>query len=320
MKKMCLLVIILLILPISYAANLKLEVYLDDFIYLGNTYTKLFKITNLDHITGQTDCINLTLGYNISNITGTAEITCLNSWKTAGTGEFTPTSTGTYTLCGWIINTTITACKNITVLNQGQEPPEQPSQQIPQQPLQQSQKAKSEIEILDIDNKAKFGKSIEVKLRIYRGDTRKYAVYAEIEDISKKTTMHFKNKFTNYTLTIPIQIKPNCNEKYPDGRYKVNVHGLGTSDSEKITVSGLTKSVCNTEKITIEKNITVKEQCPKCPEINNTSENKNIKCLYQSYKKPKIIYKSSSQKAADLVPKLIIAVLAIFTIILIWRR
>jgi len=318
MKKMCILAILLLILPISYAANLKLEVYLDDFIYLGNTYTKLFKITNLDHITGQTDCINLTLNYTISNITGIAEITCLNSWKTAGTGEFTPASAGTYELCGWIINTTITACKNITVLNQGQEPPQQQPQQ---QPLQQyQQQTQSKIEIIKIDNNAKFGQAVDVKLEIYKGDTRKYAVYAEIEEISKKTTMHFKDKFTSYTLTIPIQIKPNCNEKYPDGKYNLKIHGLGTSDSEKITVSSLTKSLCKTEKITIEKNITVKEQCPKCPEIQDIPENNDIKCLYQSYKKPKIIYESSSKKAANLVPKLIIAVLAVFTIILIWRR
>ncbi len=68
MRKEVLLAILLLILPFVSAANLSLEVYLDDVVYLGNTYTKLFKIRNLDHVSGETDCINLTLGYNISDI------------------------------------------------------------------------------------------------------------------------------------------------------------------------------------------------------------------------------------------------------------
>ncbi|MBW2993265.1 hypothetical protein KY317_01690, partial [Candidatus Woesearchaeota archaeon] len=191
-------------------SGLEITVYLDDVVYTGNTYTKLFKIRNLDHVSGETDCINLTLGYNISDIkSDIVEVTCLNSWKTANTGEFTPVVAGDYVLCGWIADTTAASCKNITVLNQGEEVIEEETQQ---------QQTESEIEILGADD-VKFGGVIDVKARVYRGDTKKYAVYAEIEDISKKTTMHFKDRFTNYTLTIPVQIKPNCDEKYQEGKY-----------------------------------------------------------------------------------------------------
>ncbi len=162
----------------------------------------------------------------------------------------------------------------------------------------------------------KFGGVIDVKIRIYRGDTRKYAVYAEIEDISKKTTMHFKDKFANYTLTIPVQIKPNCNEKYQEGKYELKVHGLGTSDSEEIVVSGLTKSLCKTENIIIEKNITIEKACN--PDLIERPE--NVVCLYQSYKLPKIIYESSSAKADRLTAFLIIGILGLLSGVLVWRR
>jgi len=312
-----LLLLILLILPSVSAANLSLEVYLDDFIYIGNTYTKLFKIKNLDHQTGQKDCINLSLGYNISGVkSDIVEIKCLNSWKTAGTGEFTPNKTGNYTLCGWIINTTITACKNITVLEQNQIIPEkQEEQELQEQEAQKEQE--SEIEILDVDERAKFGEIIEVKLRIYRGNTRKYAVYIRINEATPRFTLHIKEKYTNFTFTIPLQIKPNCNKKLDEGTYKLKVEGLGTEDSKKIKISGFKKSMCN--------------QCKECKCKNTTTafiqnitqeipiEKQLIECA-SARKLPITVYKTSDQKARELIPKLLITTLSVFVIILIWRR
>jgi hypothetical protein len=92
--------------------GLKLAVYIDDEIYVSNTYTSLFKITNLDHISRVTDHINLTLAYNIT-LNGvlikqeTVLITELNSYKTSNTGSFSPTTAGNYTISGWIINSTV---------------------------------------------------------------------------------------------------------------------------------------------------------------------------------------------------------------------
>lgn len=102
----------------------------------------------------------------------------------------------------------------------------------------------------------KFGGVVNVKMDVYRGDTSKYAVYAYIEDeegnkISEKNTMHFRNKFTNYTLTVPIQLKPNCNERYGKGEYEIIVNGLDTEDKEEVYIEGITNSLC--EEIEIEK-------------------------------------------------------------------
>jgi hypothetical protein len=316
-----LLLLILLILPSVSAANLKLEVYLDDYIHIGNTYTKLFKITNLDHVTGHTDCINLTLGYNISNITATVEINCLNSWKTANTGEFTPNQTGNYTLCGWIINTTITACKNITVLAQNESIPEQQEEQETQQEQEtrqgQETNQDSEIEILGVDEKAKFGETIEVKLRIYRGNTRKYAVYLKLEGAADTAKLYINEKYKNFTFTIPLQIKPNCNKKLEPGKYKLKVEGLDAEDTRNIKIMDYKRGICN--------------KCEECKCKNTTTtivqnisqetplEKQLIECA-SARKLPLTVYKTSDQKAKELIPKLLIATLTILTIILVWRR
>ena len=319
MRRIFLLVVLLFALPAVLAVQgLEITVYLDDVVYIGTTYTKLFKIKNLDHVSGETDHINVTCGYNISEVKqGIFELIDLNYYKTANTGEFTPAVAGDYVLCGWIINSSVddanknddSACKNITVLNQGQEHAEEKQEE--QEELQKE----SEIEIIDADD-VKFGGVIDVKIKVYRGDTRKYAVYAEIEGISKKTTMHFKDKFTNYTLTIPVQIKPNCDEKYSEGKYKLKVYGLGTSDSNKIVVSDFTKSLCRTENIIIEKNVTIEKVCNE----NLVERPENVVCLYQSYKLPKVIYESSSAKADRLTAFLIIGILGLLSGVLIWRR
>ena len=109
--------------------GLRIEVNLDDILYLGKDYTSLFRIDNLDHISGITDYINLTVVYNISGPNffkqEVFELTNLNSYKTAGTGNFKPDKAGNYTICGQILNPTVDdqnkeddiACKNVSVIN-----------------------------------------------------------------------------------------------------------------------------------------------------------------------------------------------------------
>jgi len=111
----------------------------------------------------------------------------------------------------------------------------------------------SYVKIVDIslgsDNKAKFGEAVDVKVNIYRGDTSKYSIslWAEgISKISSKTTkIHTLTRFINYTFTVPVQLKPNCNEKYDDGNYNIKLEGLDSSDSASIKVEGLTSSLCS---------------------------------------------------------------------------
>jgi len=88
--------------------GLKLTVYISETVFVGMIYTSLFKIENLDHISGTIDTINLTIGYNITleneTFTNQTILTGLNSYKTAETGYFSPTIPGNYTIIGWIIN------------------------------------------------------------------------------------------------------------------------------------------------------------------------------------------------------------------------
>lgn len=111
----------------------------------------------------------------------------------------------------------------------------------------------SSVRIIEVklgtDNKAKFGEAVDVKVNIYRGDTSKYSIslWAEgTSKISSKTTkIHTLTRFTNYTFTVPVQLKPNCNEKYDDGNYNIKIEGLDSSDSASIKVEGLTSSLCD---------------------------------------------------------------------------
>ena len=114
------------------------------------------------------------------------------------------------------------------------------------------------IEDLGSDDEAKFGDIVKVNFHVYKGDTSKSSVKLYIENnedrITKITKASLDNKFTNYTLTLPLQIYPNCNEKFDDGSYYVK---LGwTSESEpadefKIKVNGINMDYCS--KIYVEK-------------------------------------------------------------------
>ena len=99
---------------------------------LGITYNNLFKVINTLYKSGETWSINLSVNYwiylgNSTNFTvmknATFNIVNLNKQKTANTGNWTPNQTGTFTICGRIINATTTydnttVCKyNITVID-----------------------------------------------------------------------------------------------------------------------------------------------------------------------------------------------------------
>ncbi|MBI4149003.1 lamin tail domain-containing protein [Candidatus Woesearchaeota archaeon] len=115
--------------------DLSLSVALDPIVHLFVNYTSLFKITNLDHQTGIDDSINATVFYNVSRnntliFTSTFEVVDLNSFKTARTGSILLNETGNYTLCGEILNTTVSnynrsndfACGSIQALDTSSVP------------------------------------------------------------------------------------------------------------------------------------------------------------------------------------------------------
>lgn len=107
------------------------------------------------------------------------------------------------------------------------------------------------------DNISKFGESDRVKVRIYKGNTSKYSVSLWIEDssgtkiTSETTSINLYSKYTEYLVTLPFQIKSNCDEKYDDGKYTLVLEGLDTTDTAKIQIQGISRSLC--DEIEIEK-------------------------------------------------------------------
>ena len=129
-------------------------------------------------------------------------------------------------------------------------------------PLQE----KSSIDIervydLGNDKEAKFGQTIRIKLNAYKGNTNKQSIAVWIEGngdrISKQSKTNLNQKYTNYSLTLPIQIKPNCNGEFDDDDYKIKASGLDSEDEEEIEVAGITDSLCETIKVE-DKKITTK--------------------------------------------------------------
>ncbi len=105
------------------------------------------------------------------------------------------------------------------------------------------------------DNKAKFGQTIRVKAQIHKGETTKNSIALwvanEDERVSKESKTNVYSEYTNYTLTLPVQLKPNCDQNYEDGQYTLFMEGLDLEDSLEMDISGFTKSMC--EEVVVEK-------------------------------------------------------------------
>jgi len=345
----------------TYPTNkdLKIEVNLDEPIYLNVEYDRLFKITNLDHISGQTDQINITTHYNLTknnSIVKQAQFnSTINSYTTSDTGTILINSSGNYTLCGEIINssnpdnnsennldcktfsiidTTNNTCNisinlsvekviynnqeqiiyyntltndslpftieywiedlfetiiksktNTTNLNQKTYTPNIDSTEktlliknrianlacnnigtteaeklvviINNITLEEE----SNINIQDIFSSSSssspihFGETIRAEVEVYKGNTQKKVLEAWVEGADgKKITsatskITLNEKYTQYSFTMPLQLKPNCDEDYGDGSYILYIEGLSTSDQKAISISGKTNSLCEIEYI-----------------------------------------------------------------------
>jgi len=101
---------------------------------------------------------------------------------------------------------------------------------------------------LGSDKTAKFGQTIRVKVHVYKGDTTKNSIALYVENrkdrISKQSKTSVYTRYTDYSLVIPIQLKPNCNEEFDDDDYYVYIKGLDKEDKEEIEVEGITDSLC----------------------------------------------------------------------------
>lgn len=92
------------------------------------------------------------------------------------------------------------------------------------------------------DDKAAFGEVVKVLTTIYKGNTSKYSIKFFVEKNNRKisgiTTVHFHEKYNEHTMTIPIQLKKNCNKQYSDGVYSIVIEGLDKRKEKKIRIEG----------------------------------------------------------------------------------
>ncbi len=100
------------------------------------------------------------------------------------------------------------------------------------------------------DDKLKWGECFRVKLKTYKNDTAKYSIQAYVEnDEGEKLTKHtskagLHTKNTKYSLTLPLQLKPNCDEDYQDGTHTLVITGLAETETADIKIEG-ESSLCN---------------------------------------------------------------------------
>ncbi len=103
---------------------------------------------------------------------------------------------------------------------------------------------------LGSDDYIEFGKQLRARLLIYKGDERSSVVEAWIEDldsgerISSISKMTLYEKFREYDLTVPVQIKNNCDREYDGGSYTFVVEGLNMTDKREVVVEGIVSSLC----------------------------------------------------------------------------
>ncbi len=112
------------------------------------------------------------------------------------------------------------------------------------------------LNVLDLgkDKKAKFGQVIRVRTNIYKGDETKTSVNLYLDDdkgnrIGKITTTNIDNKFSNNTITLPLQIDPNCDNKLKNGNYDLVLEGFDLIDKYKLEIQGNNEDLCKEVKV-----------------------------------------------------------------------
>lgn len=193
-------------------------------------------------------------------------------------------------------------------------------------------KEESEIEITQVydlgsNKKAEWGQTIKIRLKAYKGDTGKKAINVWVENenkekASKQTSVNIETKYLTTELTVPIQLKPNCDKKLKNGEYKILAEGLDARAVKKVSIDGEAKGICQVIKEVVKENKT-QVKCPdvkteQCKYIEQTTGLKESKTYLNAENTTKItgsvIYESKDQKAKKLGIYFYAGVLAMITI------
>ena len=149
------------------------------------------------------------------------------------------------------------------------------------EPSSSSQENQSSLKINKISPvKPSYGKLIKVYATIYKGSTSKYSLSAWAEQdshkISEATSFHLNTKYQEYELTIPLQIKPNCDESHDNGAAEIILDGLGQKIEYSFNIEGLDSALCkyyasNNGKSSSQKDSSVKSENQSKKETSNNT-------------------------------------------------
>ncbi len=110
---------------------------------------------------------------------------------------------------------------------------------------------------LGSDKKARWGDQLPIRLSIYKGNESKSEVKVWAEDIDQKVskTTSFLLPERNHlsTLTIPLQLDSNCNQKINADHILVITEAFGLRTEKEILIGGISSELCKT--ITVEKSV-----------------------------------------------------------------
>lgn len=101
---------------------------------------------------------------------------------------------------------------------------------------------------LGSDDTAEWGDQFTVKVNIYKGEETKYSIelWAEMGDetISKRTSFNIYEEYKNYTVTLPVQLIPNCDNGISDGTATLYLEGLDLEVTEEFDIEDIDEEVC----------------------------------------------------------------------------
>jgi hypothetical protein len=98
----------------------------------------------------------------------------------------------------------------------------------------------NEIIILGTDKEEYFfGDVVMLEIYVKKGDSSKTVVSTQVKSkkiVSYTTKTYFKDKNTEYEIKFPVLLRSNCENKFKDGEYGIEIEGLGVIVSKNINI------------------------------------------------------------------------------------
>jgi hypothetical protein len=88
------------------------------------------------------------------------------------------------------------------------------------------------------DNLTRFGETVDVKLHIYKGETKKDLVHVSVENLTAEIKFSLFEHYQTTDITLPLQLPDNCDGKHAFGWYTLLVDGLDIVVRQRFLING----------------------------------------------------------------------------------